>query len=134
MVEGSVGQEAHGDVAVEDGFDFSVFVDQEGLNVAAVDQVDAAIWFVMDGYDGDVFTPGDAGEEERVYGVECVDEGGAAFDLGVHHALDDGSEQSCGHSFAGDVGYDGDEAVVFFHGNDVVDVAAYLGAGNGPGH
>ena len=61
--------------------------------MAAVDKSDGAVWFVVDRYDGDVFAAGDAGAEERVYGVECVDERGAAAELGVHHALDDGGEQ-----------------------------------------
>ena len=41
-------------------------------------------------------------------------------------------EQGGGHAFAGDVGHDGDEAVG--HGYDVVEVAAYAGAGDGLCH
>ncbi len=97
VVEGGVGQVGHRNVAVENWLDGAVFADEERLDVAAIDDGDGAVWFVMDRYDGDVFASGDSGDEERIYRVECIDEGGTASYLGVHHALDDGGEQVCGY-------------------------------------
>jgi hypothetical protein len=131
-VKGGVADEADGYVTIEDRGDGTVFEDEEGRDVAAVDEFELAALFVVECHEGDVLLAGDAGTEERVDVGDGVDEGDLTPGLGVHHALDDGGEQGSGHTFAGDIGDDGDEAV--FYRDDVVEVAAYLGAGDGLGH
>src|ERR1700722_3923888 len=69
VVEGGVGQEADRNVTVENWLDGAVFADEERLDVAAIDDGDGAVWFLMERYDGDVFASGDSGDEERIYRV-----------------------------------------------------------------
>jgi hypothetical protein len=100
--------------------------------VAAVNELNLAALLIVKSYEGDVFLAIDAGAEKRVDGSDRVDKEDVAAGLGVHHALDDGGEGSSRHAFAGDVGDDSDEAV--FDGDDIVEVAADLGARDGFGH
>ena len=130
-VEGGVGQETDGNVSIEDR-GYVTVLDEERRDVAAVDEFELAILFVVEGYEGNVLPAVDAGAEEGVDGSDGVEEGDVTSGLGVHHALDDGGEQGSGHTFAGDIGDDGYEAII--DGDDVVEVAADFGAGDGLGH
>jgi len=69
VVEGGVGQEANGDIAIEDRLDCAVFTDEEWLDVAAVYEGDGSVGLVVDRCHGNVLAAGDAGAEERVDGV-----------------------------------------------------------------
>ena len=58
-----------------------------------------------------------------MYSTDGVDQGGAAIDLGVHHAVHDGGEQRRRHPLAGDIRDDGDAAVI--RADDVIEVTAH---------